>query len=108
MQNYLVTRPDLASFRLLKPSSHARERLAERNILESWANIVAAFGVWSMSYRCQLTGMESIFCVPDASERIKATIGIEVDRDELELLHDLVVVVSPDGRRLITAFFNDN
>ncbi len=108
MPKYLVTRPDLSTFELLTPTKHACERLAERKILKSWTDVVAAFGVWKLTYCCQLTGHEVIFRTPDAVQRIQDTIGVRVDRNDLVSLRDLVVVVDPNGRTLITAFHGND
>ncbi len=107
MSNHLVTRTDLSTFKLLEVNPHARKQILSRNIRETWVNVVAAYGGWNLSYRIALFGTEEIFQVSNPSKLIRTDLGIEVDNDELRDLCKLVIVASPDGRRMITAYHEE-
>lgn len=77
-------------------TEHGRERLDERNIFLTDADYVVAYSEWEddeNGFRCRLTGKELLFhWLPE-----------EIGRRLL----DLVVILTFDGRRLITAFERD-
>ena len=107
MSNHLVTRADLSTFKMLEITPHAKRRIILRHIPEKWVNVVAAYGGWNLSYRVFLSGNEDIFQTSNPSEIIQSDLGVEIDSAELHDLCRLVVVISPDGRRVITAFQED-
>lgn len=81
--------------------------MERRLISEAWVNIVAAFGGWKLSYRCELSGREEIFRVSNPAKFVRSRLGFEIDNEEIRRLIDLTVVLSPDGRRVISTFFED-
>ncbi len=107
MSNPLITRVDLSTFQPLELTLHARKQMQRRLISEPLVNIVVALGGWKLSYRCELSGDEEIFQVSNPAKFIRNALGFEIDNEEIRKLIDLTVVVSPDGRRVISTFFED-